>query len=177
MDGSLMSANDKNLEAKPTTSTESVAPPPDSSNPTTSGRRAAFRDVRRQLTDDELKSSGVQKLLLDNLLEADDEREELRVYVNLFHEADKTAAVLAIQVKAQDALDVFFGVGVGLGGAVIGLVPFFLGVKPEYGIVCGIVGLGLMIGATIGRGVIKKRTENEIVQTIDREVTNKTGLG
>lgn len=165
-----MSENDKNLEPKPMIPEESVSYRHDSSNPA-SGRRAAFRDVRRQLTDDELKSSGVQKLLLDMLQEADDEREGLRAYVSAFHTADKTAAVLDIQVKARDALDVFFGVGVGLGGAIIGLVPFFWGVKPEYGIVTGIVGLGLTIGVTVGRGVIKKR--GETIRKIDRGVTNK----
>jgi hypothetical protein len=168
-----MSANDKSLEVKSVLSKESVAPPPASDNPA-SGRRAAFRDVRRQLTDDELKSSGVQKLLLDMLLEADDEREGLRSYISAFHTADKTAAVLGMQVKAQEALDIFFGVGVGLGGTVIGLVPFFWGVNPEYGIVTGIVGIGLAIGATVGRGIFKRRSE--IVRTIDRGVTNKASV-
>lgn len=164
-----MSADDKSPKTRLMTSENSIPPPHD--NPA-SGRRAAFRDVRRQLTDDELKSSGVQKLLLDMLQEADDEREGLRAYVNAFHTADKTAAVLGEQVKAQDALDIFFGAGVGLGGAVIGLVPFFWGTKPEYGIITGIVGLSLTLGAIVGRGVLKKR--NQLVQTIDQSVKNET---
>lgn len=142
------------VQMKPAASEESKVPPADSSVPA-SGRRAAFRDVRRQLTDDELKSSGVQKLLLDMLQEADDERETLRSYVGRFHEADKTSAVLREHVKIQTAIEVLFGVGVGLGGTTIGLAPFLWGLKSEYGIITGLVGLCLMIGATAGR-VVKR---------------------
>ena len=141
-------------QEKPAASDVSKAPPADSSVPA-SGRRAAFRDVRRQLTDDELKSPGVQKLILDILEDVDGDRETLRSYVGLFHEADKTAAVLSEQVRSQTSVEVFFGVGVGLGGAIIGLAPFFWGDKPAYGAITGFVGLTLMIGATIGR-IIKR---------------------
>jgi len=142
------------VQARPSVSEERKAPPPDSAVPA-SGRRAAFRDVRRQLTDEELKSPGVQKLILDMLQEADDEREGLRSYVDRFHDADKTAAVLREEVRTHTAIEVFFGVGVGLGGAIIGLAPFLWSAKPEYGVITGIVGLGLMVGSTIGR-VVKK---------------------
>lgn len=142
------------VQVKPAASEEVKVPPPDSSVPV-SGRRAAFRDVRRQLTDDELKSSGVQKLLLDMLQEADDERETLRSYVGLFHEADKTSAVLGEHVKTQTTIEVLFGVGVGLGGAIMGLAPFLWELKSEYGVITGLVGLCLIIGATAGR-VIKR---------------------
>jgi hypothetical protein len=37
----------------------------------TTGRRQAFRDLRRQLTDEDLGSAGVQKLLLDELERAE----------------------------------------------------------------------------------------------------------
>lgn len=119
------------------------------------GRRAAFRDVRRQLTEEELKSPGVHKLLLEMLQEVDDEREELRSYVSLYHESDKRAAVLSEKVITQTAIEVLFGVGVGLGGAVLGLAPFYWAIKPEYGVITAIVGLGLIVGATAGR-IIKK---------------------
>ena len=142
------------VQARPSPSEEPKAPPSDSAVPS-SGRGAAFRDVRRQLTDEELKSPGVQKILLDMLQEADDERENLTSYVSGFHNADKNAAVLQERLKTHTAIEVFFGVGVGLGGAIIGLAPFLWGAKPEYGVITGIIGLGLMIGATVGR-VVKK---------------------
>ena len=141
-------------QAPPSVSDDRKPPPLDSSVPA-SGRRAAFRDVRRQLTDEELKNPGVQKLLLDMLQEADDEREELRSYVDRFHDANKTAAVLREELKTHTAIEVFFGVGIGLGGAIIGLAPFFWGKEPKYGGITAIVGLGLMVGSTLGRTVKK----------------------
>jgi hypothetical protein len=128
--------------------------PPESVVPA-SGKRSAFRDVRRQLTDDELKNSGVQKLLLDMLQESDDERERLTSYVDRFHDADKVAAVLREEVKTHTKIEVFFGVGVGLGGTIIGLSPFFWGIKIEYGIITAFVGFLAMIGSTIGK-LVKK---------------------
>jgi len=120
-----------------------------------SGRHAAFRDVRRQLTDDELSSPAVQRLLIGMLDEVDEEREGLGSYVGLYHEADKKAAVLTEKMATHHSIEIFFGVGIGLGGAIIGLAPFFWGVKPVYGIVTAIVGLGLVIGASAGRMVKK----------------------
>lgn len=141
-------------QEKPAASEVSKAPPADSAVPA-SGRRAAFRDVRRQLSDDELGSPGVQKLLLDMLEDADEERDTLKSYIGLFHEADKSAAVLSEQVRSQTSVEVFFGVGIGLGGTIIGLAPFLWRDEPEYGAITGIVGLCLVIGATIGR-IIKR---------------------
>jgi len=138
------------LQQRAPDSDNPAAPPPESAVPAT-GRRAAFRDVRRQLTDEELKGPGVQKLLLDMLQEADDDREGLRSYVDRFHEADKKTAILSGQVNTNTTIEVFFGVGVGLGGAIIGLAPFFWDAKPEYGVITGLVGLGLIVGSTIGR--------------------------
>ncbi|MBI5375817.1 MAG: hypothetical protein HZA77_10300 [Candidatus Schekmanbacteria bacterium] len=137
----------KETEPRETGTIESGVPP--------SGRRAAFRDVRRQLTDEELFSPGVQKLILGLLEEADDEREYLRSYINLYHESDKKAAVLSEKLLTQKAIEIFFGVGVGLGGAIIGLMPFFWGEKSEYGVIAGIVGLCIIVGASVGR-IVKR---------------------
>ena len=139
-----------------TTQTTSTEPPveqpqtPGTSVPS-SGRRLAFRDIRRQLTDTELSSTGVQKLLLEMLEEADVNCDHLQPYVELYHEADKRAAILGEQLKTPRRIEIFFGVGVGLGGAIIGLTPFFGEIKSEYGWNTAIIGLLLVGGATVGR--------------------------
>jgi len=120
-----------------------------------SGRRAAFRDVRRQLTEDELKNPGVQKLHLAMLEESDEECQELRTFVNLYHESDKKAAVLAEKLLTKKAIEVYFGVGVALGGTVIGLAPYFWAIGPVYGVIAGILGLAMLIGSATGRIVSK----------------------
>jgi hypothetical protein len=119
-----------------------------------SGRRQALRDLRRQLSDEDLASSGAQKLLLDALERADGECEEMKSYVTRFHEADKRAAVLQERLHTQTAMEVMFGVGVGAGSAMVGLAPVFWNTPPRGQLVLG-VGLVLLIGATVGR-VIKR---------------------
>lgn len=137
-------------QSEPAPSQEPETPPSDSAVPAF-GKRAAFRDLRRQLTEEELKNSGVQKLLLEMLKEADDNLEELRSFENQFHETDKKAAVLKEQLKTHNVIEIFFGIGVGLGGAIIGLTPFLWTARPAYGVIALVVGCGLMIGSAIGR--------------------------
>src|SRR5687768_1906151 len=80
-----------------------------------SGRRAALRDLRRQLTDDELANPGVHKLLLDEIERADLECSELREYREKYFVSERSVAVLQEKVRAGTALEIMFGVGVGLG--------------------------------------------------------------
>ena len=117
-----------------------------------SGRRQAFRDVRRQLTDADLASPGVQKLVLDELEQAEGECEQLYAYVERYHEADKRAAVLEEKLRPARAIEVLFAVGVGLGGAVFGLAPFFWE-KPLHGVICLLIGGFLILGSVVGRVV------------------------
>lgn len=116
------------------------------------GRRQAFRDLRRQLTDEDLRSAGVQKLLLDDLERAETRCESLSSYVDRFHTADKQAAVLEERIKTDKASEISFGVGIGLGGAVMGLAPLFWNEQPRGWLALGI-GVALIIGATITRAV------------------------
>jgi hypothetical protein len=126
--------------------------PPGTVAPT--GKRHAFRDIRRQLEDGDLASPGVQKLLLEDLERAESECEILQGYIDRYHEADKRAAVLEERLRTQTALEIMFGVGVGLGGAILGLAPLFWDKQPQ-GALAMVVGFLLVIGATIGR-VVKR---------------------
>src|SRR5579862_4205230 len=72
----------------------------------TSGKRQAFRDIRRQLQETELGNPGVQKLLLDELETAESECEVLQGYVDRYHEADKKAAILEERLKTHTALEI-----------------------------------------------------------------------
>lgn len=122
-------------------------------------RRPSFGGIRRQLADadfdDPAVSKAVSKLLLDMLEEAETNRDEYKSYVEAFHQADKRAAILGEKLLKDKSLDVFFGVGVGLGGAIVGLSPFFWVKEGLYGGICLVVGLALIIGSYIGRVVRK----------------------
>ncbi|MDD4993030.1 MAG: hypothetical protein PHR83_12435 [Paludibacter sp.] len=117
------------------------------------GKRLALRSVKKQLTDEELAQSGTQKMLLEMLEDAENEADNMKTYVSSFYEADKKAAILGEKLNADKSIEIFFGVGVGLGGAIFGLVPFFWVKDVTFGLICLVVGLSLTIGSCIGRAV------------------------
>jgi hypothetical protein len=116
-----------------------------------SGKRQAFRDIRRQLTDDDLRSLGVQKLILEELERAEAQCELLQSYVERFHDADKKVGILEVKLKTNTTIEIMFSVGIGLGGAIIGLVPFFWAPGKPHGIIALIVGIALIGGAVVAR--------------------------
>lgn len=118
-------------------------------------RRPLFENLRRQLTNEELTTPGVPKLLLDMLENAEADRDDLRNYVDLFHSADKRASILAEKLIREKSNEVYFAVGIGLGGAITGLTPFFWKLDTSNGVACLIVGVLLIVGAMIGRVVRK----------------------
>ena len=120
----------------------------------TTGKREAFRNLVRQLSSDELSNSGVQKLLLEDLEKAESECETLQGYVERFHDADKRAAVLDERLHKQTAFDILFGVGVGLGGAIIGVSPVFWDTTSK-GPIALVIGILLVAGSTAAR-IVKR---------------------
>ena len=94
-------------------------------------------------------------MLLDMLEETENQAETLKSFVINYYEADKRAAILSEKLNADRSIEIFFGVGVGLGGAILGLSPFFWELGIGYGLFCIILGVCLIIGAGIGRAVKK----------------------
>ena len=115
------------------------------------GRGAALRDIRRQLTEDELASPGVQKLLLENLDRAEGKCDDLQLYVDRFHEADKRSAVLEEKLKTNTALEILFAGGLAMGSAIIGLAPIMWDATSLKGSITLIVGLMLVIVSVVAR--------------------------
>jgi len=113
-------------------------------------KRQALRDLRRQLSEADLASPGVQKMILDALEASDAECEDLKGYVTRYHDADKHAAVLEEKLRTHKALEIVFGVGVGLGGVIIGFVPTLWNSQP-IGIIALAVGALLIAGAIAAR--------------------------
>ena len=112
-----------------------------------SGRRQAFRDIRRQLTDDDLANPGVQRLILEELERAEEQCETLQTYVDRFYEADKRAAVLEAAASSEKTVEILFRVGVGLGGTLIGLSPS-LWQEGLPGVLVLVVGI-VLVGSTV----------------------------
>ena len=119
------------------------------------GGRNALSGIHRQLAPENLAEPGVQKLLIELLDCAERDRDDLKPYVSLYHDADRERAVLVEKLHKDRSVDVMFGVGLSVGGAVIGLAPFFDSMKHGYGIYTFLVGVLLVAGAVWGRNAKK----------------------
>ena len=82
----------------------------------------AFRRIPRELTEEELANPAVQKLLVGNLDRLETEKEEYRLYMERFHEADKKVAVLEEKGKTKLALEILSGTCLTCGGLAIGQI-------------------------------------------------------
>jgi len=118
----------------------------------TSGKRQAFSNIRRQLSEADLASPGVQKMLLEELDRAESQCEVAEGFRERFHSADKEAAVLREKLKTVTAMEVFFGLGVAMGSIMIGLAPYFWDDKGRGGLLLAI-GTVVLIGSAVARKI------------------------
>ena len=113
--------------------------------------RAAFSRLKREITDDELLQSGTQKLLLDNLEQADDEKRALKLFRDKYYEADKALGILEEKFKTNTAAEVLSTATISIGAAILVYVPE-LWAHPPAGVFALVIGFVL-----IGVGIYAKR--------------------
>jgi len=114
------------------------------------GRRLALRGLRRELSNEDLASPGAQKLLLDALERADADCEQFEAYVERYYQAAQRAAVLEERLRTNTALEVLFASMITLGGAIMGLSPFFWD-KTSRGPIALVVGAALIVCGAVAR--------------------------
>lgn len=111
-------------------------------------QRKAFSSLRRELTDKELSSPAVQRLLLDEIDRLEEDNTELAGYRGRFYEADKKAAILEQRNSIRVAQEIVSLSCITIGGAALGYAPSVWGSQPSgfialgFGVVlviCGIV--------------------------------------
>ena len=117
------------------------------------GRRS-FANMRRELSEDELSSSGVQKLLIDDIERLERENSTLSGYRDKFNRADKEAVLLREKEKRSIVADVMFGVCLTMGAAAIGFASSNPTSKPNGWIIVVIGGI-LIVGGIVSK-VIKR---------------------
>lgn len=134
---------------------------PESSQPmaapavSATGRRPAFQDLKLQLTDADLANAGTQKCILDMLIRAEEECNDLKEFRSKFHTADKQAGILGEKIKTNKINETLFGVGVTMGGTIMGLSPFFYEKGPVYCYITLGVGVVTTLGAAFARIIFK----------------------
>lgn len=95
--------------------------------------------MRRQLGDDELAQSGAQKLLIDMLEQAEQEKDEYKAFVPKYYEAESRASMLNEKLNSVTAVEVLHGTVVALGGILMG--------QSTYANTLFWVGAALIVGA------------------------------
>lgn len=113
--------------------------------------RKAFSKLALELTDDELKSTGVQKMLLAEISRLESTVAKSESFRTKFHEADKDKAVLIEKEKTFIFSEILYSVSLTLGALLIGLVPSMISNKLEI----GAIGSLFVVGAIVAK-VIKK---------------------
>jgi hypothetical protein len=118
-----------------------------------SGRRQAFQDLKRNLTEADLANPGTQKLILEILSNAEDARDEYKTYVDRYHEVNNRVGILTERLRRSILNEMMFNVGFGVGCAIIGLSTYFWNPLNAYGQICLAIGSILAVVFAVLRSV------------------------
>ncbi len=102
--------------------------------------RKSLTNLRRELSDDELKSPAVQKLLIDEIERLEEEAATAKQYVPRFYTADKKSAVLEEKLTTARSSEIIHIACITVGGVSLGATSasWILGVIGGVLIVAGI---------------------------------------
>ncbi|QKV65305.1 hypothetical protein HUW52_21215 [Pseudomonas sp. 43A] len=92
--------------------------------------RKSFAKLRRELSDDELSSPAVQRMLIDEIERLDSERIDLTVYREKFHITDKKSAIFEERFKAKISIEIIHIACVTVGAAALGFAPSIWTTQP-----------------------------------------------
>ncbi|MEY8238825.1 MAG: hypothetical protein RPT25_00610 [Cycloclasticus sp.] len=123
-----------------------VEPTSAESNPHIKSSRRAFSKLATELSDDDLSSPGVQKMLLAEITRLESAALFSEEYKGKFHKADKQCAVLKEKEKTLIFSEVLYSVSLTLGAALIGISPSITSGKISSEVI-GLIGAILVIGA------------------------------
>jgi hypothetical protein len=112
--------------------------------------RQSFSKLRRELSEDELRSPAVQRLLLEEVERLERQVSELTTYKEKYYVMDKRTAILEQKVKKSIASEVIFGVCLCVGAAALGFAPAVWNNQP-IGYIAIVFGLILIAGGTVSR--------------------------
>jgi hypothetical protein len=108
--------------------------------------------LKRELTDEELASTGTQKMLLEELERLSEENTALSSFRSLYHEADKSVAILGEKQKKNISFEVISGSCLAVGAAALGYAPSVWS-QPPSGHILIAFGIVLTIGGILAKAV------------------------
>ena len=106
-----------------------------------SGSRRSLNNLRRELSDDELKSPAVQKLLIDDIERLEREEERARDLSEKYHASDKKSGILEEKLTTARSTEVLHIACITIGGVALGAASntWILGAIGGVLIVAGII--------------------------------------
>jgi hypothetical protein len=117
------------------------------------GRRSLSK-IKRELTEDELKSPAVQKLLIDELERLERNNGELTDYRDRFYSTDKKLCVLEEKLKKSLSSEIISSACFVIGAAALGYAPALWNNQPA-GWISVVFGGGLITAGIWAKAVIK----------------------
>ena len=111
-----------------------------------------YANVKRELSEEELTSPAVQKLLLNDNYRMEKEMERLKEYESLYHAKDKEAAVLSEKISKSTGSEILFTACETVGSLLAGISANYWSNK---GWILLIIGSGLVLGGIIYKFVVK----------------------
>lgn len=109
--------------------------------------RRALSHLKRELTDEELGSSGVQKMLLEMLERAEEENIDLKSFREKYYQLDKQLGVMQEKLKVAIASEVVSMGSLAIGAAALAYAPSLWASQPSgwivlaSGVVLTVVGI------------------------------------
>jgi hypothetical protein len=122
------------------------------SQPAPKGRQS-FRQVRRELTEEELLSPAAQRLILDELDRLEVENSELKGVSRKFHEVDKEASILGEKLKRHTSLDILSSAALAAGSLALGYAPKVWATDNATGPIFLVIGIVMIAGGIWSKAV------------------------
>lgn len=121
--------------------------------------KKAFSKISRELSEDDLKAPGTQRLLLSEIDQYEECKAQLEKYRTLYFNSIADCRVLKEQLKSNAALEITTGSIIALGPALMTLAPSIVDKDGNWYYVSTIVliiGLSLLIGGIITKMLTHK---------------------
>lgn len=111
-----------------------------------------YANVKRELSEEELNSPAVQKLLLNDAYRMEREIERLKEIEALYHSRDKTAAILEERLRLSTGAEILFTACETVGSLLAGLSTLYWDNK---GWILLVVGVGLVLGGIVYKFLVR----------------------
>ncbi|MFB9151054.1 hypothetical protein [Roseovarius ramblicola] len=116
------------------------------------GQRQPFINLRRELSEEELSNSGVQKMMLAEVERLDAENDKLQDVQLQYHQKDKQVAVFEEKFKAKVAIEVISTGMITVGSVLLGLA-YGAWDKAPLGLFFLASGVALVILAVVAKAI------------------------